>query len=54
VLFLVVLFGANISVFQAPVFSWFDFITGYLMIPGLRHPLLEPQVLEQDAGRATT
>jgi lysine-specific permease len=33
VLFLVVLFGANISVFQAPVFSWFDFITGYLMIP---------------------
>jgi amino acid permease len=32
-LFLVVLFGANISVFQAPVFSWFDFITGYLMIP---------------------
>jgi lysine-specific permease len=33
VLFLVVLFGANISVFQAPVFSWFDFVTGYLMIP---------------------
>jgi lysine-specific permease len=33
VLFLAVLFGANISVFQAPVFSWFDFITGYLMIP---------------------
>jgi amino acid permease len=33
VLFLVVLFGANSSVFQAPVFSWFDFITGYLMIP---------------------
>jgi len=33
VLFLVVLFGANIGVFQAPVFSWFDFITGYLMIP---------------------
>ena len=33
-LFLVVLFGANIGVFQAPVFSWFDFITGYLMIPG--------------------
>jgi lysine-specific permease len=28
-----VLFGANIGVFQAPVFSWFDFITGYLMIP---------------------
>jgi amino acid permease len=33
VLFLIVLFGANFSVFQAPVFSWFDFITGYLMIP---------------------
>jgi lysine-specific permease len=33
VLFITVLFGANISVFQAPVFSWFDFITGYLMIP---------------------
>ena len=33
VLFLAVLFGANISVFQTPVFSWFDFITGYLMIP---------------------
>ncbi len=32
-LFLVVLFGANIGVFQTPVFSWFDFITGYLMIP---------------------
>jgi lysine-specific permease len=34
VLFLVVLFGANIGVFQTPVFSWFDFLTGYLMIPG--------------------
>jgi lysine-specific permease len=33
ILFLAVLFGANISVFQAPVFSWFDFIAGYLMIP---------------------
>ena len=33
VLFLVVLFGANINVFQTPVFSWFDFITDYLMIP---------------------
>ena len=33
ILFLVVLFGANISVFETPVFSWFDFITGYLMIP---------------------
>jgi lysine-specific permease len=33
ILFLVVLFGANIGVFQAPVFSWFDFITGYLILP---------------------
>jgi lysine-specific permease len=33
VLFIAVLFGSNINVFQAPVFSWFDFITGYLMIP---------------------
>ncbi len=33
ILFVAVLFGANIGVFQAPVFSWFDFITGYLMIP---------------------
>ncbi len=33
VLFVIVLFGANISVFQTPVFSWFDFITGYLTLP---------------------
>jgi lysine-specific permease len=33
VLFLIVLFGANVSVFQAETFSWFDFITDYLMIP---------------------
>src|ERR1700689_2091484 len=33
ILFLAVLFGANIGVFQTPVFSWFDFIAGYLMIP---------------------
>ena len=33
ILFLVVLFGANISVFQTPVFSWFDFVTDYLIIP---------------------
>jgi lysine-specific permease len=32
-MFVFVIFGANIGVFQAPVFSWFDFITGYLMIP---------------------
>ena len=35
VLFLIVLFGANIGVFQTPVFSWFDFITSYLMIPAV-------------------
>jgi lysine-specific permease len=34
VLFVIVLFGANIGVFQTPVFSWFDFVTDYLMIPG--------------------
>ena len=33
VLFLVVLFGANIAVFQTPVFSWFDFVSDYLLIP---------------------
>jgi lysine-specific permease len=33
VLFLVVLFGANAGVFRKPVFSWFDFITSYLVIP---------------------
>jgi lysine-specific permease len=33
VLFLVVLFGANIGVFQTEVFSWFDFVTDYLIIP---------------------
>jgi len=33
ILFLVVLFGANIGVFQAQELSWFDCITGYLMIP---------------------
>src|SRR6204780_5283351 len=32
-LFLIVLFGANIAVFQTPVFSWFDFVTDYLTIP---------------------
>ncbi len=34
VLFVVVLFGANVGIFQTPVFSWFDFITSYLTIPG--------------------
>jgi len=33
ILFVIVLFGANLSVFQAPEFSWFDCITGYVMIP---------------------
>jgi amino acid permease len=33
VLFTLVLFGANISVFQANEFSWFDFVTSYLIIP---------------------
>lgn len=33
VLFLIVLFGANMSVFQTPVFSWFDFISEYLVLP---------------------
>jgi lysine-specific permease len=32
-LFLIVLFGANIGVFLTPQFSWFDFVTSYLMIP---------------------
>ena len=32
-LFVAVLFGANASVFSAQPFSWFDFITSYLMIP---------------------
>jgi lysine-specific permease len=33
VLFLIVIFGANIGVFQTDTFSWFDFTTDYLMIP---------------------
>jgi len=33
VLFVVVLFGANIGVFQAEIFSWFDFISSYILIP---------------------
>ncbi len=32
-LFVVVIFGANASVFQAPVFSWFDFIASYAIVP---------------------
>jgi len=33
VLFVAVIFGANIGVFQAPVFSWFDFLTSYAIVP---------------------
>jgi lysine-specific permease len=33
VLFIIVIFGANIGVFQTETFSWFDFATDYLMIP---------------------
>jgi len=29
----VVIFGANIWIFQAEIFSWFDFITNYICIP---------------------
>jgi len=32
-LFVAVLFGANAGVFRADPFSWFDFVTSYLMIP---------------------
>ena len=32
-LFVAVLFGANASVFSTNPFSWFDFVTSYLMIP---------------------
>ncbi|MGE5627337.1 MAG: gamma-aminobutyrate permease, partial [Solirubrobacterales bacterium] len=33
ILCLIVIFGANIWVFQAATFSWFDFITNYICIP---------------------
>jgi len=33
VLFVVVIFGANVGIFQQPVFSWFDFITSYAIVP---------------------
>ncbi len=33
ILFVAVLFGANAGVFRAASFSWFDFISSYLMIP---------------------
>ncbi|MFO1225932.1 amino acid permease [Roseateles sp.] len=34
-LFVVVVFGANVWVFQADEFSWFDFLTNYAPIPGV-------------------
>jgi lysine-specific permease len=33
IMFLIVIFGANYGVFQASEFSWFDFTTGYIMLP---------------------
>jgi lysine-specific permease len=33
VLFVIVLFGANIDIFLQPTFSWFDFITSYAVVP---------------------
>jgi lysine-specific permease len=33
IVFVIVILFANLSVFQTPIFSWFDFITGYVMIP---------------------
>jgi amino acid permease len=32
-LFVVVIFGANIGVFQQPEFSWFDFVASYGIVP---------------------
>jgi amino acid permease len=33
IMFLIVILGANYSVFQASPFSWFDLITDYIMLP---------------------
>jgi lysine-specific permease len=33
IMFVIVIIFANMSVFQTEVFSWFDFITGYVMVP---------------------
>jgi lysine-specific permease len=33
VMFLVVIFGANMDVFRTSPFSWFDFLTDYMLIP---------------------
>jgi lysine-specific permease len=33
VLFVIVIFGANVGIFQQPVFSWFDFVTSYAIVP---------------------
>jgi lysine-specific permease len=32
-IFVTVIFGANIGVFQTADFSWFDFTTSYIMLP---------------------
>ncbi len=33
ILCIIVIFGANIWVFQAETFSWFDFLSNYICIP---------------------
>jgi lysine-specific permease len=33
ILFVMVILGANFGIFQAPVFSWFDFVTSYSVVP---------------------
>jgi lysine-specific permease len=33
IMFVVVILGANYSIFQAQPFSWFDFVTSYVMLP---------------------
>ncbi|MCR3757584.1 amino acid permease [Clostridium felsineum] len=33
ILCVIIIFGANIWIFQAPTFSWFDFISNYICIP---------------------
>ncbi len=48
ILFVVVLFGANISVFQTPGILLVRFHRRLLDDPGLPLPLSGPQVLEQD------
>ncbi len=33
IFFAIIIFGANVWVFQAEIFSWFDFITSYAFVP---------------------